>query len=269
MKQSYHYGLVAILSTALFFSGCKKVRDYVSRNPPMEVKLCNIEKLKLNVFGEKNVLKFSYDELGNPISILHGKPNINSNVDQHFRYDEDNRLKDYLTNYSGNVGVLEWHTYTYINKKTIIDTAYYYEGRITDPHAPYEANDFAVWIYELDVVGRIIKSTFYNQISPEAETIKFSYDEKGNLKKPGISYDDKVNITRTNKIWMFLNKDYSMNNSLGAKDSNNQVKIKSYNSSGLPLQYEAIPHQLSLGRFTNLNFEELEVDYTCSGSHSN
>lgn len=268
MKQSLQYGVIATIAAALIFMpACKKVRDYIAHNPPLEVKLCSIEKIKLDVFGEKNELAVNYNEQEDPVSVLHTKQNVFSNVDQRFRYDKQNRLTDYITNFSGNTGVLQWHTYTYKNKNTVIDTVYNYEGKITDDLPPYSATDFRVWVYELDVWGRIIKSIEYNQTSPEPAVVNYVYNMQGNLLKQGAEYDNKVNIYRTNKVWMFIAKDYSMNNALSTADET--IKIKDYNAAGLPLEYKALPANEGIGTLMNLNYEQLQVEYNCGNLHNN
>jgi len=53
----------------------------------------------------------------------------------------------------------------------------------------------------------------------------YQYDASGNLVRPGVTYDDKVRIYRTNDIWMFLMRDYSKNNAVVANE---------YNAAGYP-----------------------------------
>jgi hypothetical protein len=56
---------------------------------------------------------------------------------------------------------------------------------------------------------------------------QFEYDGNGNLVTPGVVYDNKINFHRTNKIWMFLDRDYSINNPFAAE---------TYNSNHLPVK---------------------------------
>ncbi len=83
--------------------------------------------------------------------------------------------------------------------------------------------------YTYDATCRVIKTTTIGIGGPEDGFVplvnEYSYDINGNLVLPGITYDNKVNIHRTNKVFMFVDRDYSMNNPFTAP---------AYNGYGLP-----------------------------------
>lgn len=56
----------------------------------------------------------------------------------------------------------------------------------------------------------------------------FQYDANGNLMGQGNVYDTQLSFLRTNKIWMFLACNYSINNNFQAS---------AYNTSKLPLLF--------------------------------
>jgi hypothetical protein len=108
--------------------------------------------------------------------------------------------------------------------------------------------------YAYDAQNRIIDQTdslFFdtNEFNVAYHSV-YQYDNKGNLIN-GLTYDDKINIRRTNKIWMFLKRDYSVNNAFVATK---------YNSFGLPETYHTGYNDLALNFVlpgTN------QVEYSC------
>lgn len=77
-------------------------------------------------------------------------------------------------------------------------------------------------LYEYDDKKRIIKvtKTFSLGSTYPTEIYQYQYDGNGNLVTPGEVYDNKINFHRTNKIWMFLDRDYSVNNPFTANAYN-------------------------------------------------
>ena len=77
--------------------------------------------------------------------------------------------------------------------------------------------------YTYDGTCRVIKTSAIDLSiagggTPAVNT--YTYDASGNLVRPGIVYDNKVNIHRTNKIFMFVDRDFSMNNPFTAATYN-------------------------------------------------
>ena len=106
--------------------------------------------------------------------------------------------------------------------------------------------------YSYDNKQRIIKDStvFAGSIQPVVNT--YSYDINGN--KTGSNYDDKINLNRTNKIWMFLNRDYSVNNPYNAA---------SYNTTGLPANLNLSQGENPLKFLGNI-FYKAEILYECN-----
>lgn len=86
--------------------------------------------------------------------------------------------------------------------------------------------DDGVSDYEYDSHNRMIRRTV------GGSSITYAYNAQGNLVTnvygDSLHYDNKVNFNRTDPVLQFINRDYSVNNPIGAS---------SYNAYGLPLEY--------------------------------
>ena len=240
-----------ILSTQ---SSCRKVYDYIRDHPDGHDSLCRITQLRLLGHAhEHDTFNVIYNAQGNPISLLatDAVPNA-TNFDQYFRYDRHGRLSDYLVTFTQAIGVLIWHKYSYPSKNLVTDTVIEYSDATVDGPAPI-ASDYPGYYYlrdyPLDAQGRIGDGTT-------------TYDANGNkaLSRSDLTYDNKVNPYRTNKVWQFVYNDYSRNNVLPADHSFTPV----YNNFGLPLN---IPNLLSLG-VQHFDLEntgpQIDISYACS-----
>lgn len=171
-------------------------------------------------------------------------------LDFHFRYDKQGRLTDYFCNYYGNYGGLIWHRYSYPKKNTIIDSSFDYVGDIRSPIPPDTSFDMYVDELKLDETGRIIKDiALFPTDGPPYAFTDYTYDKYGNLIKPGTPYDDKINPYHTNHVWMFTNKDYSVNNA-------SPMGVTGYNQYGLPLGF-------SSAYLFNLGISTISIQYAC------
>lgn len=206
-------------------------------------KICRIEKATTFTDRGPSPRFFTYDKWDNPISVKFDFLETGV-VDFYFYYDKHHKLIKW-SSFNG-------HSYTY-NKhgQAIIDTIYQnYAG---------QDETFLERLY-YDNSGRIIKSvlTFFKSGSqppvppqPGTEEITYyNYDSNGNLIIPGVEYDKKISILRTNKVWMLVHKDYSINNRLHPAIT--------YNEFGLPLN-PAYPF---------LDFGVTDVIYDCKQTHN-
>jgi len=158
---------------------------------------------------------FTYNALGNPVSIIHQRDIGEDNL--FFKYDHANRLTDFIIAYANAAadGGDQWHRYSYDPHNTtriVADTDYIsYEtenGIITS----YDGIELTTFAY--DAKDRISKTTEIVLADDIDDTVitAYTYDSRGNLVASGAAYDNKINIHRTNKMWMFLDRDYSVNN---------------------------------------------------------
>jgi hypothetical protein len=221
--------------------GCRKL-DLKFRDP---AKHCRVQ-MMTGLLGEQVIHRsFTYDEFGNPVLAKYvetddgtGTPNFN------FYYNDKHQLISY-TGYSS-------HRLSYNSSgQVMIDSAQYY---YTGGDSRYEDR------YYYDWYGRISKvvSKFYYDVHEAEEvgtvtTVYYMYDRRGNLIRPGVTYDNKTNLSRTHPVWMFINKDYSLNNA---------VKATSYNAAGLPLTFDEFTTFLQSSIFVHT------VEYDC-GSGKN
>jgi hypothetical protein len=264
MKISLNRSL-AIAATCIvcLMPGCSKVYDYIHQHPGDDSKICKILKLKFP--GGPGDVNVSYNAAGDPTSMVLEVPWFPGQanwVDRYFRYDKQHRLSDYLLAYHGSPGPVVWHHYTYPSGKKVVDSMFAYAGLLTDPEPP-RSNFNQLITYNLDAAGRIIKRTYGNSAPTDPGTVTdFVYDSKGNLVRPGISYDKKINIYRTSKVWMFFNVDYSTNNPLPAP-----LKITAYNEFDLPLVFKDNPSYNNY--LFDYGFNELQVVYACDAGNAN
>jgi hypothetical protein len=208
---------------------------------------------------------FTYNALGNPVSIIHQK-DIGED-DLFFRYDHANRLTDFIIAYANAAanGGDQWHRYSYDPHNTtrvIADTDYISYETANGTIASYDGIELTT--FEYDAQNRISKTTELVLAPGITDTIvtAYTYDSHGNLETGGAVYDNKVNVHRTNKLWMFLDKDYSVNNPV---DNGTYT----YNQVDLPLTIAVSSTSLVAGfDFMGIGypfgFRSVSIGYSCS-----
>jgi hypothetical protein len=224
---------------------------HLENRPLAEIKECSIIQITYPLGVNNDILQFNYNASGDPVSITRkfgthtGSPNFL------FKYDERNRLTDFIGPYSNNTSAEFWHKYFYDNRGNIVLDSGYIFPQITNGF-PTNAYIHQATHYTYDNKQRIIKDStvFAGSIQPVVNT--YSYDINGN--KTGSNYDDKINLNRTNKIWMFLNRDYSVNNPYDAA---------SYITTGLPVKLSLSQGENPLKFLGNI-FYKAEIIYECN-----
>lgn len=201
--------------------------DEVAGTPlPGQTTYCRIESLweNPNAPGQRFIL-ILYNEYENPTAITTPLPGTGHPYHT-FKYDTWHRLREYRGEYS-NGNYEFWHFYGFdLNGKIGVDTLYTLGAMGATRPATYFERAISQITY--DAQGRIIKVVTDTQMSPSHTETNYSYDGNGNRVYPpamGIVYDNKMNLNRTNDIWQFLNRDYSMNNPFTAD---------AYNGTGFP-----------------------------------
>jgi hypothetical protein len=258
-------GLLTALS--FLYVGCEKLDDFLN-NDSLIVNDCQIETVYAPWADEgsgPSITKgtFIYNTLRQPVSVLFqrgcwtGSPTSS----YLFRYDAKNRLSDYIEacgDFYDN-----WHVYKYDSKGLIVQDSAYYWGEMNGLH-PSESDYEELarcTAYTYDSQDRMTRAITYYFIQdgngipqPYTDTSSYVYNNDGNLNRTGASYDHKTNICRTNKIWMFLNRDYSRNNYIAAL---------SYNEKGLPL---AFPVTFDHFHFSSEDTGTIRFEYTCKNN---
>lgn len=217
MKKIYYLLFCSIMAIALLsISGCQKIEEALLKDPTADYKPCNIQFMHY-VSQYPSDAVFYYNKYGNPDSVRHTFVSTGfTNTD--FRYDAQQRLTDYIRSYAFNKTFETWSHYIYdSNNKTITAERRYIFGTLTTASEPTTYYTFSTINITYDAQGR--------RVGPYD-----TYDAAGNKIIQGVTYDNKVNIHRTNKIWMFVDTDYSRNN---------PIAVDSYNRYGLPQQFSS------------------------------
>jgi len=253
---------------ALLFFGCQKFDDILHQDS-LVFKGCRIESVYAPWADEGNgpsITKgvFSYNALGQPVSVLFqrgcwtGSPMSS----YYFRYDAQNRLSEYIAA-CGDSYFDEWHLYKYNSKGLIVQDSAYYWGQMDGlPPSESDLDELARSTeYTYDSKSRINRAISYYFIQdengipqPYSDTSNYVYNSDGNLDRAGATYDNKINICRTNRIWMFLNRDYSRNN---------YIPALSYTEKGLPL---AFPVTFDHFHFSSEDTGTIRFAYTCDSN---
>ncbi|UPK71296.1 hypothetical protein [Chitinophaga filiformis] len=262
---------ITTAAVILLLSSCGK-HDIT---PNCEAPLCQIQQLEGYdvVLQQTHTNTIEYNAAGNPVLRLRSNVGTGSE-NESYRYDSHNRLTDQITHYNTKeeYGDLfwEWHRFKYDNQNRIYMDSVYNIGIIGDNPLPHPTGVGLINItyFEYDYKGRVIKETSYFDDGRLWYTKAYVYNNKQNLVEKGTTYgnsgytdtthygphDNKVNYLRTNKVWQFLNRDYSENNPIAAL---------TYNKYGLPLKFR--PDSKNGGRtyFLDVVFSDLDITYKC------
>lgn len=255
MKKLYYCCLllgVGYVSIAL--TGCNKeetTEDDLRKDPLATNDRCQVSFMNYSFSTEPIGVSIRYNSAGDPVNIIQTKPGT-GHPNTLFRYDKKRRLTDYIGIYEDG-GFEFWHRYVYDKKGRVIrDTSYFFGGMTDDEPEWYI--DGAIVQYEYDHLGRIVHTSQDWFSSPGMPLDSYySYDANGNLVVPGVTYDNKTAIHRTNRVWMFIDRNYSRNNAYAT----------TWNENGLPFSMEL--NDLG-GRFAGFYFGKLDgITYQCKG----
>lgn len=244
------------LLTLLFFSvilvtafSCKKILDKLIKDPYAVVEGCRIEKIVQwdGPTYDPRTYIFSYNSDGNPVSAISdmdatGAPNF------YFRYDSKKRLTDYIELFT-NGEYQSWKKFQYNHHGRVVSDSTWVFGTFgaqPDPASYY----IRVSEYKYDIYGRITEViTDELQPTPTTYSNTYEYDGVGNL-ITWASYDSKININRTHKVWMFLNRNYSINHAPPAL---------TYNANNLPTSFWGG----GIFNFLGVSLEYSTIEYSC------
>jgi hypothetical protein len=254
MRKNVHFILLMGVIVGILLSGCNKLEDRLDKDPLATSDLCQVKAMTYSVFSTPIGVTINY-KWGDPVSVIQTSSGT-GHPDGYFRYDNKRRLTDYIGIYGNSNGFEFWHRYVYDKKDRVIrDTSYFLGIMVNDKPAFY--NDGAVIYYEYDQYGRIVHTSQDWFSFPGSPTDSYySYDAKGNLVIPGVTYDNKVSIHRTNRIWMFIDRNYSVNNAYAT----------TWNEYGLPTKMGLSDQG---GRFAGFYYGSLDtVEYKCKGAQA-
>ncbi len=257
MNEKISSTLIIIICSLLLFPACRKdvveaTPKEISGTPLPGSTYCRIESMwespRLPVYERFWII--SYDEYENPTFMTSNRIGTGHPF-KIFRYDYWHRLRELLGDY-GNGFYEYWHFYGYDgNGRISVDTTYIF-GRMGE--RPTNPENTHITHFEYDSQGRMKKAygTSHGSII-FSET--YEYNDAGNLIRHGVTYDNKKSLYRTNDIWMFLTRDYSMNNAFHADE---------YNAAGFPTFINNSSNPVGI-LDAGLNFSR--ISYSCRDSN--
>ncbi|MEO6314351.1 MAG: hypothetical protein ABIU63_14070 [Chitinophagaceae bacterium] len=220
-KNQFYCSILLCLAVLATISSCKKVAEEIVKDPCSDIKFCNVQSYTFAGIGSSypaNTAIFTYDALGNPLTVTNttvstGYPNLV------FKYNAAHKLTEFYRPYTN--GLFEtWSKYIYDGSGRIVFDTTFALGTVT-PAGPTDYYGARLTTYTYDGTCRVIKTSSVEIGGDGVPFVQeYSYNASGNLVRPGVTYDSKVNIHRTNKIFMFVDRDYSMNNPFTAATYN-------------------------------------------------
>lgn len=213
-KSSYLIGPVLLIMVLL--AGCRKLLDRLFPSHPGNTSSCVIESIGVaatNMMGYDFTqwATIQYNGAGDPVSI-DLDPESSTVPSHYFYYDAAGRLSAYRIVSQDPVPLVDhrygYDTYGRIVADTTVQT--YAEPAVMVSFLSYdnEGRIYEEVRYELDTLTGSMT---------DMEPVYYVYDTRGNLvvgpqQEINNYYDQSANILRTNKIWMFLSRNYSRNN---------------------------------------------------------
>ncbi|MBL7698898.1 MAG: hypothetical protein JNK79_12095 [Chitinophagaceae bacterium] len=213
---------LTVVSFAL--SSCTKINFAEYWKHPGQLRFCNIAAWTDSPGDESSETRtnvFTYDEHGNPLSVIpdqHGT----GNGSHFFSYDTQERLVSYEYEF------VKTKVFHYQENKSRADSA-----TVTDAFG----REFSE-VYTYDTKGRIIKSvlTFVSSpfeedaFPPETRDYVYLNDDLNSMivngvqQNPDVTYSDKPSVFMTNKVWKFVNQNYSKH-AVNAVASTNRIGL--------------------------------------------
>ena len=212
---------------------------------------CRIQQIVSQFYNNDKVpvstRQFVYNNKGNPVSVIADITSTGS-ANLGFKYDNKGRLVEYNAGYPN--GLYDFiHRYGYSQNRITTDTVI---------NSYVNPTFISVAYLSYDNLNRVVKDAVaVIKPSPFSYIRNYDYDPDGNLVSYGV-YDDKLNPHRTNKVWMLIDRNYSVNNLAGAS---------TYNSVGLPLFYPGsdvyyAPSPFQLGYY-GYGSGKITITYDC------
>ena len=269
MKKNSLLLLACLAGCFILFSSCKKELDSVKNDEvgntplPGQPTYCRIESIWENPGSDdQRYMLILYDQYENPTAITTPFPTTGHPF-RTFKYDQWHRLREYLSDY-GNGFFEFWHFYGFdLNGRIGVDTMYKY-GRLLEK--PTDYFERVISQIQYDNQGRIIHVSNISDHGVSSVNT-YEYDAAGNLvypAGPAVTYDNKVNIHRTNDIWMFLARDYSMNNPFIA-DAYNPTGFPTMNNLSIAQEHGQWNAPVHLGTEVNSPSRELGAEISSDG----
>ena len=242
---------IALKLVVVFFMfvSCTKfnLADY-KKNPGIDLRFCNIKTWTDPHGDELRVNIFTYDDNENPISVTSDLSGTGSGH-HFFTYDDHQRLIKYeyefvqtkFYHYEGDnrlatdaqvmdgFGRELMETYTYDDRKRIIKSV------LELVSSPFEDDEFPTQTKEYIYLNDDLNSILLN----------------GETQNPDVVYSKNPSIYMTNKVWQFVNQNYSRHSI---------VNVDSINRMGLPLAFKDEQYEFP---FLDIHGSGSSVTYHC------
>ncbi|HTI10411.1 MAG TPA: hypothetical protein VL832_17710 [Puia sp.] len=259
MKKKPAFSAIIIAGILLIGPACNKWIDYMANHPV--VGHCQIRQFSfVDRFGGADTMNFTYNSWDDPVAGLRPGPRTGA-PNFFFRYDRQHRLTELIGAYGMaplEQGVESWNKYFYDGSGRIVKDSLYFFPDIVDGHPTHgEFGTTSQYWYEYDSRDRISKVTWLIEGSSNPTVTTYTYDPNGNLVGPA-AYDNKLSFRLTNKIWMFLDRNYSINNPA--------IAAYTYNQTGLPTTIDCFPGnsaEFMTVPSTSLSYTKAVIGYNC------
>jgi hypothetical protein len=240
MKKFYRIsGFLALTVFFFVLFSCRRILEQININTNgSEITGCRITGIDYPGPSAPVSLTFTYNASGDPVSIHPADETDLDAFSMDFHYSSGSTLSSASTN-------------EYINGHG--STTYLYEGDKIDSSVfvHQEDDDERHNKYHYDGFHRVAGVTsdlYFLEYFQSRREFHYAYDVYGNLTGMG-TFDEQTNLLRTKKIWMFLSRNYSINNPVGAT---------SYNSAGLPEHFGT-----TTAKFINIPLSNATIHYEC------
>ena len=270
-----------LLPLFVFVSGCQKIFDYINLpgNGGAVSYICKIKKMNS---GQASYV-FNYNKNGDLESVITdklgtGNPNVFFTYDKYHRASQ--LLFSFTTSANSSGTYWTWEKLTYNAAGLVIKDTAWAAGEIGSDGIPLPSFIFVtITVFQYDANNRIVASldsSWFKGAFSNTDYFAYKYDDKGNLAYTARQYrsaqtspnqavyndtfrigpyDNKIHIRRTSKTWMFIDRNYSVNNPFNAT---------SYNAYGLPLAFDASRYLQGLVTMVPFINGTTTVDYICN-----
>ncbi|HXD78819.1 MAG TPA: hypothetical protein VN616_13470 [Puia sp.] len=251
--------LLSAIGVSVAVPGCKKALDYwQDHNGAGAYRI--VKMTYSGIYEPLDSIQFTYNAWGDPVNGIRSRTGTGY-TNFLFRYDYQHRLTDQINTYGTDLSYVvspeSWDRFFYDDKGRIaVDSLYFFPDIVDGRPVPGKFGVVTLLYYDYDALDRIIRVSMVQQ-GEVFFVSTYAYDASGNLE--GRPHDDKLNFRRTNRVWMFLSRDYSLNNPLNA--------VYSYNRAGLPLTIDCTgenSQQLMDESMGTLGFNHAVITYNIS-----
>lgn len=279
--------LVLTFAVLFLLTGCQKLIDYIHKpgNGDAVSNICQVQTITSDgPYGANYV--FNYNKRGSLESIITNALN-DGNTNVFFIYDNKHRASRVLYSFTPTAttpGLLwAWEKFDYNKANQIIRDTSYGVTYIGPDGEPLPSTQYmTVTRLKYDGYNRVVAGddsvwSFGN--FSNTDHYAYKYDSHGNLEYTARqyhstqfggttyndtfrvkAYDDKISMRRTDQMWMFIDRNYSVNNAF---------TNASYNYYGLPLLFDSKEYLQGLVTLIPFIDGNVTVQYLCDGKGNN